>query len=458
MKICLIGTGPWPLEEGAVITGPGIRTRQFLEPLHAARHEIVCVLLEPERRHRVPIEGALQAEAFPPEDILDPERLVAELDLSFTDVVMGVGSLMPAAAAARLARHRGVPCWIDFFGDPLAELHAAQLRQGGRPDVAVRDHIWKLTREALLAGDAFSTVSGPQRHALLGQLGLLGRFGSHWPVCQHLHEVPCGVPDSWTDPAPLPEFPLILRDKGFTEKMRYVFFGGSWNVWLDEETMAKALRQAMEEAADLHFVCCGIPTGPAGEQVRANLMRGLGDLVSSGRVVEIAPRHLEEESALLAWAGACLSLDRPIPEAELGSRNRLLAMVRWGARPVVSLEAGLETVLVAEGLAAGIMEGNWQRAGKEILAGCARSRENREEDRRAGMEWLRTVTFSRTLEPVVQWLARGAPEWPPVEVEGLVDRWAHLPPDPGLLFQERKKKSFWAFWPSRGERDDGGET
>lgn len=451
MKICLIGTGPWPLEEDAVITGPGIRLRQFLEPLRAAKHEIVAVLLEPERRLRVPIEGVLEGAAFAPEDILDPERLTAELDLSFTDLVMGVGSLMPAAAAARLARHRGIPCWIDLFGDPLAELHAAQLRQGGTPDVAARDHIWKLMRESLLAGDAFSTVSGPQRHALLGQLGLLGRYGNHWNVCQHLQEIPCGVPDSWVEPAPLPEFPVILRDMGLNERSRYVFFGGSWNVWLDEETMARAIRGAMEDDEGLRFICCGIPTGPAGEQVRTNLFRGLGDLMTSGRVVEIAPQHLEEEHCLLAWAGACLSLDRPIPEAELGSRNRLLAMVRWGARPVVSLEAGLEAILAAEGLAAGIMDGNWQRAAKEILAGCSRSRENREEDRRAGIEWLRTVTFSQTMEPVVRWIAGGAPRWPALDIEGLVDRWANLAPDPDLLFRDRKKKSLWGLWPTRTE-------
>ncbi|MCC5877038.1 MAG: hypothetical protein JJU11_12530 [Candidatus Sumerlaeia bacterium] len=293
MKICLVGTGPWPLEDGAIITGPGIRLRQFLEPLVAGRHDVVALLLEGERRHGVPIGIAHAAEAFSPEEILDPARLASEMDLSFTDVVMGVGSLMPATAAARLAHHLDVPCWIDFFGDPIAELHAAQLRQGGTPDNAARDHIWKLMREALLAGDAFSTVSEPQRHALMGQLGLLGRFGNNWTVCKRLHEIPCGVPDHWTTPGGLPDFPVILRDKGLNERTRYVFFGGSWNVWLDEKTMARALHTALSDDPELHFVCCGIPTGPAGDQIRTNLLRDLDDHLSAGRVHEIAPQHLD---------------------------------------------------------------------------------------------------------------------------------------------------------------------
>ncbi|MCC5877039.1 MAG: hypothetical protein JJU11_12535 [Candidatus Sumerlaeia bacterium] len=124
-------------------------------------------------------------------------------------------------------------------------------------------------------------------------------------------------------------------------------------------------------------------------------------------------------------------------------------MVRWGARPVVSLAAGLETVLVAEGLASGISEGNWQRAAKEIIEGCARSREQREADRQTGLEWLRTVVFQRTMEPVLRWLAEGAPRWAAVEQEGLVDRWASFPADPSKLFEGDGKKRGWSLWPGR---------
>lgn len=446
MRIVVIGSGPWPLEEGAVVTGPAIRLRQFVEPLRRAKHDVSVVMLEERARRGVPVEGTVAAVALAPEQILDPAVVREAAGLEFTDAVFGVGSLMPAAAAVRLARHLEKPCWVDFFGDPMAELHASQLRQGGSPDATMRDHIWKFMRECLLAGDAFSTVSAPQRHAMLGQLGFLGRYGADWQVCRRLHEIPCAVPSAWTQPVERPPFPEALRSAGMTESSRYVYFGGSWNVWLDEVTMGSALAEAMAQDANLYFVCSGIPTGAAGEAIHQSLMKPLAPYRQTGRVIDLAPGTPgAPEAALLAHAGACLSLDRPIPEAELGSRNRLLAMVRWGARPVVSLEAGVETLLVAEGLAAGIDGPNPGRAAKEIVAACGRSAEKREEDRQAGLEWLRTVTFERTLEPAVDWLKAGAPRWPAVGTDGLLDRWANLPADPEKLFGQTERRRGWFF-------------
>lgn len=448
MRILLVGFGPHPQEPGALVTGPAIRLRQFLEPLQAAKHDVVVALLEDARRSRPPVPGAAAAEAFPPELIDQPEAVAQALDLNFVEAVFGVGSLLPAYAACRIAEHLKKPCWVDFFGDPLAELHAAQLRQGGLLDTTARDHVWKLMRQALLRGDAFSGVSTPQRYAILGQLGLLGRFGTDWEASRRVAEIPCAVPDDWVRDGQRRPFSPALRELGMTQESRYIFFGGSWNVWLDEGTMAKALAGALREDPQLRFVCCGIPTGPAGEQIRLALLKDLAPFREQGRIHELQPQHLEEESALLSWAGACLSLDRPIPEAELGSRNRLLAMVRWGARPVVSLEAGVEAELVAEGLAAGIVDGNHERAAKEIIAACHRSPEEREDDRQRGLQWLRTVTFGETLRPAVTWLSRGAPRWPATPATGMLDQWASFPADPERLFAQApaKKKS----WFSRG--------
>ncbi len=445
MRVCVVGSGPWPCEEGAVVTGPCIRLRQFVEPLAANRHEIVAVLLEEKLRERVPIDCCQEAIAVTPEDILDPARIARRVDLAHVSAVVGAGSLMPAAAACRLADHLDCGVWVDYFGDPMAELHAAQLRQGGTPDVTTRDHVWKFVRETALRGDAFSTVSAPQRHALLGQLGLLGRYGNQWHVSRRVHEIPCGVPAEWASPAERPPFPGILREHGLTEDTPYVYFGGSWNVWLDETTMARALIGALGANTDLRFVCMGIPTGPAGETIRAGLFRDLADFVEQGRAIDLPPQSGATEEALLAWAGACLSLDRTIPEAELGSRNRLLAMIRWGAFPVVSVEAGLEALLVAEGLAAGIHEANAVRASKEILRACARTPDRRAEDRRRALLLLETLIFERTVEPLLDWVAHGARRWPAMPQGGLLDAWASFPAEPERLFGEHRRKRPWPF-------------
>ena len=445
MRVCVVGMGPWPLERDAIVTGPSIRLRQFIEPLLTARHEVVAILLEEKARQDIPIEGTLFARSHTPETILDPDGVAKGIDLSHVGAVFGVGSLMPAVAALRIAKKIGSPCWVDFFGDPMAELHAGQLRQGGTVDLSARDHVWKFFRESLMGGDAFSTVSAAQRHALMGQLGLLGRFANDWNVSQRLHEIPCGVPASWTNADPIPPFPEILRGKGLDETSRYIYFGGSWNVWLDEVTMAKALAIALRDDEELKFVCCGIPTGRAGEEIRQHLLKAVGSF--GNRVIDLPPQQAPSESALLAHAGGCLSLDRPIPEAELGSRNRLLAMVRWGARPVVSLEAGLESLLVAEGLAAGIGGANEQRAALEIIAACRRPAAQREEDRQAGLRWLRSMTFGETIKPALGWISAGAPPWEsPSAAPGLIDGWGVIAAEPETLLPSpspaKRKKWF----------------
>ncbi|CAN5464209.1 hypothetical protein BH09SUM1_BH09SUM1_31430 [soil metagenome] len=444
MSICIIGVGPYPTEAGAVVTAPAIRLRLFTEPFINKKYEVSVALLEDTARAKVPIAGAARAMAFSPDEILNPALVKERLGLDHIRAVFGVGSLMPCTAAARLAQELDCACWIDLNGDPLTELHAAQLRQGGNPDVVARDHIWKLLREALLRGDAFSTVSGPQRYALLGQLGLLGRYGNDWLVSKRLFEIPNGVPKAWSTDNSTPAFPEILKESGMREGARYVFFGGSWNVWMDDATMGKALTAALDADPDLYFVACGIPTGPAGEQVRSSIMKAVSAHRERGHVVELPPQHLDAENALLAHAGTCLSLDRSIPESELGARNRLLPMVRWGARPVISVEAEVETLLVAEGLASGIHQGNWDRAAKEILLACGRSKDERKDDRARGREWLETVVFDRVAEPALQWVANGTARWPACPCDGLLDRWAALPADPEKLFPEKKKKN-WLF-------------
>ncbi|MBI1293154.1 hypothetical protein GC173_18260 [bacterium] len=441
MRLCVMGIGPYPTEPGAIATSPAIRTRLFVEALKATKYEIVVVLLEDAVRKSVPIPGVAAAVAVTPEDIMDPERLGGIVELGFLRAVFGVGSLMPATAACRLATARDLSCWVDLNGDPIAELHAMQLRQGGKPDAVARDHVWKLTREALLRGDMFSAVSGPQRHGLMGQLGLLGRFGTDWEVSRRVIDLPVGVPPTWTEETAKPAFPEALRERGLTESTRYLFFGGSWNVWIDEVAMGRALDRVLEQDPELHIVFAGIPTGPSGDHVRQAILKAIA--AHEKRVVELPPNAAISEHELLAWAASALKMDRDIPESETGTRNRLLPMMRWGTHPVTTMLAELETLLVAQGLATGVEVADWERAAKELAIVVRRTPEEREQAVRRGREWLRSITFQALGPPMYSWLAAGAPRWPASPCDGMLDRWAAFPAEPEKLFPPAKRKRLW---------------
>jgi hypothetical protein len=443
MRLCVLGVGPYPTEPGAVVTSPAIRTRLFVEALLASKYEVSVVLLEDAVRTNVPIPGVARAVAVTPEEILDPAKLATLIDVSFLRAAFGVGSLMPATAATRLARHCECAAWVDLNGDPIAELHAMQLRQGGTLDRVARDHVWKLTREALLQGDMFSAVSGPQRFLVLGQLGILGRYGADWDVSRRVIDLPVGVPPSWTEETEQPPFPEVLREFGLEPQTPYLFFAGSWNVWIDEAAMGRALARVMDEEPRLRLVLCGIPTGPAGEAVHHAILRAVE--AHRERVIDLPASAIPGEHQLAAYAASALKMDRSIPESETGTRNRLLPMVRWGTHPVTTMLAELETELVAHGLASGVAVGDWERAAKELLIAIHRPREQHADARRRGRQWLETVTFQTLGQPMRDWLASGAPRWLPPACDGLLDRWANLPPDPEILFPQAPRKKGWFF-------------
>ncbi|MDX2177920.1 MAG: hypothetical protein SF028_15775 [Candidatus Sumerlaeia bacterium] len=420
-SIVLFGAGPWPLEPGAAVTGPAIRARQFAEPLIAAGHRVRLVLLEAEARAGIAVAGAAGACAVPPERILDAAHTAGALERG-ADAVFGVGSVMPAAAAAALAEHLGLPCWVDFFGDPLAELHALQSSPGAPFDVPRRDQVWRLMRAGLARGDAFSTVSGPQRLALIAQLGLLGRLGADPGAAARVASIPCAVPDAWTEWAPAPPFPRALAQRGVAPEAPLVVFGGSWNVWLDPEATGSLLRRSLERDPQLVAVLAGIPTGDAGERVRGALLAAVG---GQDRLVDLGTPASGVEEAVLAHAGASVLIDREVPEAYLGSRNRLLAQVRWGVRPVVSTLAEVERELVAADLAA---DATGQDAVAAVVRAARRDAGARDSDRRRGLAWLAGVAFTATMEPALRWLDAGAPRWPAPPASGLVDWWRSAEP------------------------------
>ncbi len=444
MRIALFGSGPWPLEPDAQVTGPSIRLRQFAQPLIAAGHEVHVVLLEEGFRADVPIDGASSATALTVA-MEDPVSVLAQVPLHDCECVIGVGSLLPVVAAVRLAKHLDVSCHADFFGDPLAELHALQTAPEEPMDAEARDHIWKLYREALIGADHWSTVSSPEKHALIGQLGLLGQFGQHPDFAHLISPVPCAVPESWLDKPIRPAFPEYLKELGLESGTPWVLFSGSWNAWLDIDAIADTVALAMEANSELYFVIKGIPTHDAGARLQHQLLETLGSF--SKRIIVVAPEVDLPEAHLLAHAPASICLDRDIPESWLGDRNRLLAQIRWGVRPVVSRHAEVCRKLHRADLADAVKANDPTAALSVLLSAATRSREDREKATESAREWLKSYTFSKTLKPVLEWVGAAAPRRTAPNYGGQLDQWNQWLPErditpegkPGLFgFLKRK--------------------
>lgn len=418
-NLLVLGVGPYPTEKGVPVSGPTIRLRQFVEPLAAAGHEVAVVMLEPRVREAVAIKHLARAAALTPREILEPHRVLRAVDTPPIDAIFGVGSMMPVAAAARLAVHIQKPLWVDYFGDPLAEFHAAVTRPGVKFDIVLRDHIWKFVREGLNSGDMFSAVSDRQRDAVLGQLHLLGRASEDPSPHRRVVTIPCGVPVAWTHDPFEPAFPDALVEEGLDPDTPYIFIGGNWTPWLDEAMMGEVLARVLAAEPNCDLVIRAGTTDPLAQAIRQSFFAALGENAPAGRVHELDPARCGE-AELLAYASATLLIDRDIPESHLGSRNRLLSFVRWGLHPVVSARSEIARDLIAAGLALAPAE-DTAGAYAALLRQSLHDRAGRFiELQRRGLAFLRGLTFESTIRPAAEWAA-------------LPEKWGRSPEDPSLV-------------------------
>ncbi len=249
------------------------------------------------------------------------------------EVLVSAGPYNPGRAAVLTAGQ--LPVWADLPGDPFAELQAAVL--AGEAEVAGARAA--ATRAAALAvlgrADAISTISEAQRAAVLGQLGLLGRLeGEPW------RERAFSVPVAWGF-APR----IAPRVRGPEEPL-VVALAGSFNTWLDDQTLARGLERALAGSGRVRVIVAGgaveghASRGWARFQAWAETRR---DRVS---LLGWAPEARVHEALAGAHLGLCL--DRPSHEPALGSRTRLLLFAQLGllgvATPLSPLARELEAL------------------------------------------------------------------------------------------------------------------
>lgn len=419
-------------------TGPVIRRRQFLLGIGAGPDITEIQLVS----NQTPLEEDTEAITATPEVMPVPSAMAVLLDGAGVDprgftAVLGVGSLMPTVSAVRFARMLNLPVWADLFGDPLAEFHAAQVRTGEPLNIPLRDLVWKFQREVLAHADRISTVSDAQRHATLGQLLLLGRVRAEADVTSRVVEIPCAVPDAWCEVTPAPPFPPELARQGLKPSTLMLYFGGSWNAWLDDEAIARRLAVLAASIPALRIIFAPIITNEADAHRCEHFLKEVERLKFAGSLHRIPPPEGRGEDAILAHMNAAILLDREIPESLLGSRNRLLSFIRCGTVPLVSPNSELCHSLLAHGLAVDAATPTDAQLLEELQLILAYTPEERQQWRRTAAEYLRHVTFQKTMLPVREWI-KNPVRWPAAPMpHGLAEEWAAIPqwdsPAPGKL-------------------------
>jgi len=317
---------------------PALRARQFLVALLEAGHQVAFASLlngnagrgegrNPPRGHQQTQPTAVGPLTFESHAVrLDqPGAFLTLRDLRHEfqpDCVISAGPFAPMAGGARAVGEE--PLWVDVPGDPMAE---AQLRaHRGRTHEPIHRYRQVLSL-ALTRGDHFSVVSGPQRAALVGALGLAGRLTAT-VIGQELVEVmPPTVEGLYRDCPPESPGDLLT---GIAPRDFAVLFCGGYNTWLDVDTLSTAVLKAMDADERIHLVS----TGGALAGHEEGSFKRFKKLAARSRHAKrfhflgwVPARHLD------AVYGACdmvVNVDVPCYEAEFGSRTRLLDAMERG--------------------------------------------------------------------------------------------------------------------------------
>ncbi len=318
-KLLLIGRGPLPADHTSFLGFSQLRTRCFYDALVGGGHSVRLVLLGdtdgPESPEQWDTVTTVREEG--------PGWLDRLQDLSGeADAIISAGPYNPGRAACLIAGDR--PVWADLPGDPFAELNALALatQQSLPPERVTAAEAAALP--VLARADAISVISTPQRHAAMGELGTIGRLAAR-DTMPELHVLPIahafGLPASLPVPR-RPNDPFVVA------------LSGAFNPWFDDQTVTRGLTLAMKRRDNIHVIVTGggiegfYTDGYARFEAWCNAS-SLGD-----RIQRLGWIPHGELPGHLAQASIGLTMDRPGPEPELGSRTRLLFFIQMGLLPV----------------------------------------------------------------------------------------------------------------------------
>jgi polysaccharide biosynthesis protein PslH len=375
-RALLIGCGPLPDAPDALdLSFAGHRTGQFTAALEMAGYVV---------------EGELLTEAnrFRPRP--DLQRLHDSLA---PDVIVSAGGYHPARIAVQLDSDR--PRFIDLAGDLAAE---AQLRAAQAGDGVLAEYLSVLAR-ALAVGDRFSVVGPTQRLVVLGQLGAAGRFTGSTVGQDPVAVVPLAAEGPSIEP-PLPA-------QGFR-----VLWSGSYNTWMDPDTLFDGLEAVMARRPEVVFVSTGGPVADHDEDTFGRFWSRARRSAFANRFEDRGRVSRREAVETLGGCHVGLSVSRDCFEAQFGSRQRLVEGLAYG-RPAITTALGDLSAAIAVGEAGIVVPPGDPAALAAAIGALADDRSRLAAfSGNARRLWEQRFRYRETTAPLQDWL-RDPRRWPP---------------------------------------------
>lgn len=334
-RVLQIGYGPLPTPDLEVLSSAALRSLQFLNGLRAAGHDVDLFLLpSPKTETRDSEEPRVEeAEYFGFKhqrfNQHNGEFAISEIDSQLSamgpDAIVGVGTY-PSYIAAMLPSN--VPLWSDLDSHWMAEI---QGRCRSERDDSRLVGAWAIERSILRRLDKFSAVSRPQLHAVLGEMGGVGRLNKHTFDYAFGNYIPNAAHD-WNafaqDRSPLAE--PLLRGKRVPQSAFIILWSGSFDLATDAETLLTGVEDLMRRHEQVHFVATGGEDAALDAGVYARFCEAVAASTMKDRFHLLGWIPLSDLLRIYGEANIGLCVDDPNYQTFFGARSRLNAMASAG--------------------------------------------------------------------------------------------------------------------------------
>lgn len=361
-KILLIGNGPLPGQgEVHAHNAASLRTYFFKKTLDHTGCDLALVLIDFSSQASVlshesgvlsqksGVESCQLISKDDPKLNTKIEQIIKDFQ---PDGLVSVNTF-PSYVASQLKTD--LPLWCDLNGWVMAE---AQSQAGVMKSDVLLPHYWKFEQKVLKRADRFSTVSTPQKFALIGELATMGRLNHKTNQEPLAHS----VPNYFEEMVPTPNRSRPDNDGEFR-----VFWCGGYNTWVDEITLFKGLEYAMKKDPQVVFVSTG------------GTIKGLDDITFAHFKSMIDQSEFKDRFRFLGWVEHCeipqlfadadcgINVDLANYESEIGARNRLNEMLVRGLPIITSVNAEITHQITSAQVAEGFQSGDDQAFGEAIL-------------------------------------------------------------------------------------------
>jgi glycosyltransferase involved in cell wall biosynthesis len=421
-NLLLLGCCPLPFESGQAATGPGIRTWQFMKPLLDAGHRITALCLRTQGTYSGLQTPIVRSEPLPglvlnnmAVEQFGNMRTLRQLARDANPhAILGVASILPNAMAAELSDI--APLWADVFGDAISEIQIKAPYYPEQKSAEELFHIWKLLNQVLKIADKFSTLSNPQRHALLGQLALMGRLNRHTADYELVHTIPCGVEvdgeiaeSAATSTASSASEPVTrIRGNEVAESDFVLCWSGSYNTWMDPDTLFSGLAQAMQRDPRIKFLSLGGGTKGYDECIYDRFVKKAAKSPFKDRFIFKGWVPFSDVPANYRDCDLGINIDCFSYEAVLGSRNRVLQFLKYGVPVLTTTLSEITDLLWREGCVLSFEVGNPQSFAQELLSALKNPDMLKQIARKGRAFVVREFEFTKTLKPCLEWIEHPA--------------------------------------------------